>query len=111
MVLLYRELEQQIESPSFQIILQHYRQLLMYDEIRLYVLSHQLYPHLREYRFQEKLKEINNKMDSFLLDTFKPDELSEPQKDVIEDISENDKESNVDLSGVDLSQNLDTIKE
>jgi len=58
-----------------------------------------------------KIKEINNKMDSFLLDTFKPDELSEPQKDVIEDISENDKESNVDLSGVDLSQNLDTIKE
>ena len=66
-----------------------------------------------------KIKEINNKLDSFLIDTFKPDEISEPQKDVIEDISENDKdkdkdkdkESNVDLSGVDLSQDLDTITE
>lgn len=63
------------------------------------------------YNLFSKMKEINNKLDSFLIDTVKPVEITDLQKDAIEDISEKDKESNVDLSGVDLSQDLDTIKE
>ena len=54
---------------------------------------------------------LHLELDSFLIDTVEPVEITDLQKDAIKDISEKDKESNVDLSGVDLSQDLDTIKE
>ncbi len=65
------------------------------------------------YSLFSKMKEINNKLDSFLIDLNKPPEIHELQQDVVEDISEKteDKKSNVDLSGVDLVQDLDTIEE
>jgi Sec-independent protein translocase protein TatA len=49
-----------------------------------------------------KLREINEKLDSFLTD-FKPAEAQEHQNDAIEDITEQSekKESNVDLTGID----------
>lgn len=57
-----------------------------------------------------KLREINEKLDSFLAD-FKPVDTQEFQGDAIEDITEQSekKESNVDLTGVD--KDLTTIEE
>jgi len=59
-----------------------------------------------------KLREINEKLDSFLTD-FKPAEAQEYQNDAIEDIIEQSekKESNVDLTGVDIDKELPTIEE
>lgn len=59
-----------------------------------------------------KLREINEKLDSFLTD-FKPTEAQEYQNDAIEDITEQSekKESNVDLTGVDIDKDLPTIEE
>jgi hypothetical protein len=56
-----------------------------------------------------KLREINNKLDSFLTD-FKPTEVKDNSNEVIEDITEK-KESNVDLTGFDTSDDLTTIEE
>lgn len=57
-----------------------------------------------------KLREINEKLDSFLAD-FKPVDTQEFQEDAIEDITEQSekKESNIDLTGVD--KDLTTIEE
>lgn len=57
-----------------------------------------------------KLREINEKLDSFLTD-FKPAEAQEYQNDTIEDITEQSdkKESNVDLTGID--KDLEPIEE
>jgi Sec-independent protein translocase protein TatA len=57
-----------------------------------------------------KLREINEKLDSFLTD-FKPAEAQEYQSDSIEDVTEQSekKESNIDLTGVD--KDLTTIEE
>ena len=59
-----------------------------------------------------KLREINEKLDSFLTD-FKPAEAQEYQNDEIEDNTEQTekKESNVDLTGVDIDKDLTTIEE
>jgi hypothetical protein len=59
-----------------------------------------------------KLREINEKLDSFLSD-FKPPEVQEYPSDVIEDITEKSekRESNVDLTGVDTTEDLTTIEE
>lgn len=59
-----------------------------------------------------KLREINEKLDSFLTD-FKPAEAQEYQNDTFEDITEQTekKESNVDLTGVDIDKDLTTIEE
>jgi|TARA_B110000971_G_scaffold209749_1_gene236225 hypothetical protein len=56
------------------------------------------------------MKEINNKIDSVLTET---PMLQELPNNITEDVSvENEKkESNVDLSGVDLPSDLDTIEE
>ena len=56
-----------------------------------------------------KLREINDKLDSFLTD-FKPTEVKDNSIEVIEDITEK-KESNVDLTGFDTSDDLTTIEE
>jgi len=57
-----------------------------------------------------KLSEINEKLDSFLID-FKPAETQEYQSDSIEDVTgqSEKKESNIDLTGVD--KDLATIEE
>lgn len=57
-----------------------------------------------------KLREINEKLDSFLTD-FKPAESQEYKNDAIEDITEKSekKESNVDLT--DIDKDLTTIEE
>ena len=62
------------------------------------------------YNLFSKMKEINNKIDSVLTET---PMLQELPNNITEDVSvENEKkESNVDLSGVDLPSDLDTIEE
>lgn len=57
-----------------------------------------------------KLREINEKLDSFLTD-FKSADAQEYQSDAIEDIADQSekKESNVDLTGID--KDLTTIEE
>lgn len=57
-----------------------------------------------------KLREINEKLDSFLTD-FKPAEAQEYQNDTLEDITEQSekKESNVDLT--DIDKDLTPIEE
>lgn len=59
-----------------------------------------------------KLREINDKLDSFLTD-FKPVETHEYPGDVIEDITDKTekKESNVDLEGIDVVKDLPSIEE
>jgi hypothetical protein len=59
-----------------------------------------------------KLREINDKLDSFLTD-FKPVEAQEYSGDVIEDITDKTekKESNVDLTGIDITEDLPSIEE
>lgn len=59
-----------------------------------------------------KLREINEKLDSFLTE-FKPAEAQEYPSDLIEDITEETekKESNIDLTGVDTDKDLTTIEE
>jgi len=59
-----------------------------------------------------KLREINDKLDSFLTD-FKPAEAQEYSGDVIEDITDKTekKESNVDLTGIDITEDLPSIEE
>lgn len=65
-----------------------------------------------------KLREINEKLDSYLTD-FKPAEAQEYPSDLIKDVTEKTakKESNVDLTGVeadidiDLAKDLTTIEE
>jgi hypothetical protein len=61
-----------------------------------------------------KLREINEKLDSFLTD-FKPTEAQEYSSDLIEDVTgeTEKKESNVDLTGVeaDIAKDLTTIEE
>lgn len=59
-----------------------------------------------------KMREINEKLDSFLTD-FKPAQAQEHPSDLIEDVTEKTekKESNVDLSGVDIDKDLTPIEE
>ena len=56
-----------------------------------------------------KLREVNDKLDHFLTD-FRPTEVRDNSIEVIEDITEK-KESNVDLTGSDISNDLTTIEE
>ena len=59
-----------------------------------------------------KSREINDKLDLFLTD-FKPTEVKDKSIEVIEDIEDiaEKKESNVDLTGFDISDDLATIEE
>jgi hypothetical protein len=61
------------------------------------------------YNLFSKMKEINNKIDSFLTETSNPHVIPELPNDVIQEISEETekKKSNIDLSGIDL----ETIEE
>lgn len=65
------------------------------------------------YNLFSKMKEINNKIDSFLTETSNPHVIPELPNDVIQEISEETekKKSNIDLSGVDSSLDLETIEE
>ena len=65
------------------------------------------------YNLFSKMKEINNKMDSFLAETPHSPEISELPKDVMEEMYEDNenKASNIDLTGVDPVQDLATIEE
>ena len=65
------------------------------------------------YNLFSKMKEINNKIDSFLTETSNPHVIPESPNDVIQEISEETekKKSNIDLSGVDSSLDLETIEE
>ena len=65
------------------------------------------------YNLFSKMKEINNKIDSFVTETSNPHVIPESPNDVIQEISEETekKKSNIDLSGVDSSLDLETIEE
>lgn len=65
------------------------------------------------YNLFSKMKEINNKIDSFLTETPNPHVIPELPNDVIQEISEETekKVSNIDLSGIDSSLDLETIEE
>mgnify|MGYP006077017309 FL=1 len=67
------------------------------------------------YNLFSKMKEINNKIDSFLTETSNPHVIPESPNDVIQEIfgetETEKKKSNIDLSGVDSSLDLETIEE